>query len=115
MNEENKVLDHDNCDCSGNCNEGCGCGCGHDHDHEGDHDYVTLVLEDDSELQCPIIDIFDIEEQDYIALLHPVDETVLLYRFADYEDGTIEIDTIEDEAEFERVSSTFNALCAEAE
>jgi uncharacterized protein YrzB (UPF0473 family) len=113
MNNEKEALNQEqaNCGCSNNCHEGCDCGHEHSHEHEHDeHDVVTLILDDNSELKCPVIDIFDIEEQSYIALLHPVEETVLLYRFTDYEDGTIEIDTIEDDAEFERVSSTFNAL-----
>lgn len=109
MNNEKETIDHENCGCSGSCNEGCGCG--HDHDHEHlDHDVVTLVLDDHSEIKCPVLDIFDIEEQSYIALLHPVEETALLYRFEDNEDGTIEIDMIEDDAEFELVSNTFKAL-----
>jgi len=78
------------------------CGCGEEHDH--DHDTVTLTLEDGSELECPIIDIFEIEKQSYIALYHPIDELAILYRFSDYEDGTIEVTAIEDDAEFEKVS-----------
>ena len=89
----------------------CGCS-GHDHDHDHDHDHedndlVTLILEDGTELKCPIIDIFDVNENQYIALFHPIEETALLYTFHDYEDGTIEIDSIEDDAEFELVSTTF--------
>lgn len=91
--------------------EGCGCGHHHDHEHEHhDHDIVTLGLEDGSELRCPVIDIFDLEDKTYIALLHPVEEFVLLYHFEDNEDGTIEINTILDDAEFERVSEKFREL-----
>lgn len=100
--------------------EGCGCG-GHDHDHgDGDgcgcgghddnHHSVTLTLEDDTELDCPIIDAFEINEQQYMALLHPVDETVLLYRFFENEDDTIDLETIDADEEFELVSKTFMAL-----
>lgn len=95
------------------CGSG-GCGCGHDHDHDhADHDAITLELEDGSQLVCPIIDIFEAGENEYIALLHPVDENVLLYRFTDYEDGTVELDIVEDDAEYQLVSSTFLALQAE--
>lgn len=87
------------------------CGCGHDHDHDhdhDDHDVVTLTLEDGSELECPILDIFELDDQEYIALLHPVDDVALLYRFKDHEDGTIEIDSIESDDEFEKVSEFVN-------
>ncbi len=103
--------DHDNKD-------GCGCG-GHDHDHEHgdgcgcggqDHHSVTLTLEDDTELNCPIIDAFEINEQQYMALLHPIDETVLLYRFFENEDESIDLETIDADDEFELVSKTFMAL-----
>ena len=90
------------------------CGCGHDHDHDHDHhDTVTLTLEDGSELECPIIDIFELEEQKYIALYHPIDEVALLYRFFDYEDGTIEVTSIESDEEFEKVSEYVTSLMEE--
>lgn len=92
------------------------CGCGHDHDHDHDHhEGVTLTLEDGTELECPIIDIFDIEAYSYIALLHPIDQTALLYRFADHEDGEIEISSIESDEEFEKVAEYMNNLMAEEE
>lgn len=83
-------------------------GCGHDHDHDHGHDTVTLTLDDGAELECPILDVFEVEKQQYIALLHPVDEVALLYRFFDYEDGTIEVTAIESDEEFERVSNFVN-------
>jgi len=71
---------------------------------------VTLTLEDGSVLECPIIDIFDIDKQSYIALLHPMDETALLYRFFDCEDGTIEVNAIESDEEFEKVAEYMDQL-----
>lgn len=86
--------------------ECCG-GEGHDHEH---HDSVTLVLEDGSELVCPIVDLFKLEDKEYIALLHPVDDNVLLYEFKDHDDDSIDIFPIEDDAEFEKVSAKFMEL-----
>ncbi len=93
-----------------------GCGCGSSHDSEDgcgcgghDHQSVTLTLEDNTELVCPIIEVFDINEQDYIALLHPEDETVLLYRLFDNDDDTIDLESIDSDEEFELVSKTFLA------
>ncbi len=104
-NDNEKSHGHsDGCGCNGHDNdEGCGCG-------EHEHQSVTLTLEDDTELECPIIDAFEINEQGYIALLHPIDETVLLYRFADNEDETIDIETIEEDDEFNLVSKTYLSL-----
>ncbi|MCH4886491.1 DUF1292 domain-containing protein [Acidaminobacter sp. JC074] len=89
------------------------CGCGEEHDHDHHHDTVTLTLEDGSELECPIIDIFEVEAQQYIALYHPIDEVALLYRFSDYEDGTIEVTSIESDEEFAKVSEYVTSLMEE--
>ena len=50
---------------------------------------VTLTLENDEELECAVLSIFEAEEREYIALL-PLDENgdnddgqVFLYRFID--------------------------------
>jgi uncharacterized protein YrzB (UPF0473 family) len=89
------------------------CGCGHDHDHDHDHDHehyqtITLVLEDGTEMECPVIDIFDIEDKSYIAVLHPKDQTALLYKYNEYEDGSVELDHIESDEEFEKVADYMN-------
>lgn len=98
---------------------GCGdhgCGCGHDHDHEHEHQHtVTLELETGEELECPIIDIFEVEGKEYIALLHPEEEIAMLYGFMDYEDGSIELTEIESDDEYEKVSAVFNQLFDEEE
>ena len=85
---------------------GCGCGCGHEHGQR----YVTLVMDDDTEVECPIIDIFEIEEKSYIALFHPVEESVLLLRLYVHEDNTIDVGEILDDEEFELVAKTFSAM-----
>lgn len=97
----------EDCGCESKGSGGCGCG-GHDHEHV--EQTVTIVLEDDQELECPVIDIFAIGEQAYIALFHPVDEVAMIYRFFENEDETIELDMIQDDEEFELVSKTFMSL-----
>ncbi len=101
---ETKDTVNDSCGCGDND----GCGCGHDHDHH--HQSVTLTLEDDTEIECPIIDAFEVNGQGYIALLHPLEQTALLYRYDDNEDDSIDITNIETDEEFELVSKTFLAL-----
>lgn len=96
-------------------NEGCGCGCGHDHEHEHHQHSVTIELETGEELECPIIDIFEVNEKEYIAILHPVEEIAMIYGFLDYEDGSIELTEIVDDDEYEAVSEAFNALFEDEE
>ena len=79
------------------------CGCGHDHDHEMEDqelETMTLTLEDDTELQCAILGIFDvegIEGKEYIALLPEDDETVIIYQYNEIDDDNFELLTIEDD------------------
>ena len=101
----------------------CGCGCGHDHDHDIEElneelDTITLTLDDDTELQCSILGVFDvegIEDKEYIALLPEDDETVLIYQYKELENDEIELLTIEDDDEFDKVSAAFDSLFDEEE
>lgn len=90
------------------CGDDC---CNHDHE---EHNTVTLELEDGSELVCPIIELFKVNEKEYIAVYNPVDENVLMYRFFDYEDGTVELSDIED-SDYSSVADAFLALQDETE
>lgn len=91
---------------------GCGCGCGssgeHNHNHFEDEEMETmfLTLDDDTEVECGILGVFTVEEQDYIALLPINDDTVLIYKYKETEDD-VELDTIDDDSEFEKVSNAF--------
>ena len=87
----------------------------HHHQSEPEHETVTLTLEDNTQLICPIIDLFEIADQEYIALLHPTEETALLYQIFQHEDEEIEINTIEDHEEYELASKTFLSLQAQYE
>ena len=53
--------------------------------------------------------IFDINEQEYIALYHPERQKALLYRFQEDEDG-IFLENIDDEDEFQFVANAFQNL-----
>ena len=73
---------------------------------------VTLTLDDDSELECAVVAIFPIQGKDYIALL-PLDEEiaeVYLYRLEHNGDVDMELEYIEDDAEFEAVADAYDAL-----
>lgn len=76
---------------------------------------VTLTLENNEELECAVLNIFEAEEKEYIALL-PLDENgdntdgqIYLYRFIDNgEDEEPGLENIEEDEEFDRVSAIFN-------
>lgn len=73
---------------------------------------VTLTLDDDRELECAIITIFEAGDRDYIALL-PLDDVeaeegeVYLYRYSE-ENGQPELENIQDDDEYEIVSDAFD-------
>ena len=92
--------------------EKCGCGCGHDHEHEEDVmdlETMFLTLDDDTEMECGILGVFEVEGlegKEYIALLPLEDETVLLYEYKEVGDE-IDLNVIEDDDEFDKVSNAF--------
>ena len=73
---------------------------------------VTLTLDDDRELECAIITIFEAGGRDYIALL-PLDDVeaeegeVYPYRYSE-ENGQPELENIQDDDEYEIVSDAFD-------
>jgi len=90
------------------------CGCGYDHDH----DYITLSLDDGTELDCVVLDIFTVDGKDYIAL-QPIEgdeeDNVFLYRFIDHEGEDPELLNIEDDDEFDAVADAFEQMLDELE
>lgn len=83
---------------------------------------VTLDLDDGNQVECEILTIFTVGEQDYIALL-PLDESgeaneegeVFIYRYSEDEEGNPTLDNIQDDDEYEAVSDRFDELLDEAE
>lgn len=111
MNQEhNHNLEHEH---------DCNCGAAHDHDHDHEqeeYDTIVLTLDDDTELECIVLDVFEVDDQPYIALVSIEEEQVLIYRYIEVEDGEEDeftLDTIDDEEEFELVSRAFNELFIE--
>ena len=87
----------------------CGCGCNY-HEHDDDiMETMTLTLEDDTELECGVIGVFEVDGLEYIALLPENDDTVLIYEYKENGDD-IELSLIEDDDVFEKVSNTFNEI-----
>ena len=77
---------------------------------------VTLTLEDDSELECAILDIFPAGDHEYIALMPLAEdgsfddsEGPLIYRYIDRgEDEDPELENIDDDEELEIACDAFD-------
>lgn len=80
---------------------------------------VTLDL-DDGSVECRILTIFEVDDQDYIALL-PLDEKgndnengdVYIYKYFEDEQGLPSIENIESEEEYEAVADRFDEILDE--
>lgn len=103
------------------------CGCGHDHEHEHgedcgcrhDHQYMTLKLEDDTEVRCIVIGTFEVDEyegKEYIALVSEDGEESFIYEYreTDNEDG-FELNNIESDEEFEVVVNAIDEILNDEE
>ena len=71
---------------------------------------VTLTLDDDTELECAVLTIYEVDGQEYIALL-PMNEDnedgdVYLYRYVEV-DGEPTLENIEDDDEYETIADAF--------
>lgn len=95
--------------------EKCGCGCEHDHDHDHEEmglETMFLTLDDDTELECGVLGVFEVdgvEGKQFIALMPLEDETVLLYEYKEVGEE-IELEVIEEDELFDKVSAAFNDL-----
>lgn len=98
-----------NCDCDQDhshdhdCGDDCGCG----HDHGAYPDVITLTLENDEEVECAVLGIFDVEEQEYIALLPDDSEDVFIYIYNEDAEGNVSLENIESQEAFDKVSAVF--------
>lgn len=78
---------------------------------------ILLSLDDGTEVVCVVLSIYEIDGQEYIALLPQAQEDeeaeemdVYIYRFAEDEEGNPLLDNIEDDEEYQKAVDTFNAL-----
>ena len=81
---------------------------------------VTLTLDNDETLECAVLTIYSVGEQEYIALL-PIDDEqnedgdVYLYRYIVTEDGEPTLENIEDDYEYEAAADAFDEWLDEQE
>ena len=80
---------------------------------DGEVATLTLFLDDNTEMDCDISAIFQVEDKDYIALTPIYDyetEEVFLYRVSHIGDDDLNLENIVDDHEFERVAEAFEEL-----
>ena len=92
----------------------CSCGCGHEHGEEMELETMYLTLDDDTEIECGILGVFEVDSKEYIALLPKEEEEVYLYQYKE-KGEEISLEVIEDDEEFEKVSNAFYDLYEEDE
>ena len=87
-----------------------------------DRDTMTLDLDDGGKLECIVLNVFPVNNREYIALLPMNDEghveedaQIFLYRFEELGDDEVNLETIEDDDEFELVSDNFDEILDEQE
>lgn len=86
--------------------------CNHEHDEE--QNMIYLTTDEGEEMACAVLGIFEMEGDEYIALLPEDTETAYIYGFK--EDGEeIELIRIEDETEYQKVSDVFLSLWEDEE
>ena len=87
-----------------------------------DRDTMTLDLDDGGKLECIVLNVFPVNNREYIALLPMNDEghveedaQIFLYSFEELGDDEVNLETIEDDDEFELVSDYFDEMLDEQE
>lgn len=93
-------------------NKSCGCGCGCDCEEE---EAEIIVFEDENgkEESFEVIGVFEVEEKEYIALQSQEDSSILLCKYIEKENGDYEVEEIESDEEFNKVSDAFDAIVEE--
>lgn len=84
-------------------------------DENGEDDILLLTLDDDTELETVILDIFPFNDKYYIALF-PVEseENILIYEYIEGEDkDDIQLLSIESDEEFDAVVAEFGRIIDE--
>lgn len=77
---------------------------------ENEHTSITITTDDDSQVVCQILKIFELEGQQYLVVI-PEDGSTqgkgFLFRLFIEEDGSPRLEKIEDDQEYEKASAAF--------
>lgn len=79
-----------------------------DCNHEEEPVIYVMFEGEDEEVACDVLGVFDVEGQDYIALIpQDSEDDVLLYGFEESEEGEVNLTEIETDEEYEKVAQAF--------
>ena len=78
-------------------------------------DIITLTLDDNTEMECGVLGIFEVEGTEYIALVSIETQDVYLYKYNELPGKADEFELldIENDEEFKKVEAAFNSLMEE--
>lgn len=83
-----------------------------DYEFLDDEKTIELVLDDGTKMTCDVIGIFEVDEEEYIALAEPNNDNILIYIFE--ENGKeINLKNIESKEKYVEVSEVFMELFAD--
>ena len=101
------------CDCCNDHSEECDC----EHDHDEDSEFAPLLVdledEDGNIVSCEVIDSFDYNENQYIIVLNPKDDSNYLFKVVGDEDEPDLI--IPEDDEFDEVVKYYDSLVEDLE
>ena len=102
---EEKVLNEGE-NCSGDC-DSCGSSCSSFDPEKGT---MTITTDDDQEVVCRVIHIFQAKEQKYIVLLPEGSDEGWLFRFYQDKGDNPRLENIEDSSEYQFAAAVFDHL-----
>lgn|SRR5690554_6218011 len=70
-------------------------------------DFLTLTLENGQEMKCEVLSSLEYKGKEYIAVLPEDEEEFWIYEYSENDDGTLNIDNVEDEKIFVAVGKLF--------
>lgn len=106
-NDENKEMSCSSC--SLDCEHANG------ESEEQEQNKMYLHLDEDTNLECDVLSIFEVDDREYIVLLPIDEEEALIYEYIPLENDEVRLITIESEEEFEKVSKVFYDIYLEEE
>jgi uncharacterized protein YrzB (UPF0473 family) len=71
---------------------------------------LTLTLEDGKELNCEVLATIEHNDVEYIAVLPQDEDEFWIYEYSENEDGTLNIENIDDDSIFDEVGKAFEEM-----
>lgn len=71
---------------------------------------IITVNTDEGELECSVINTFEVNQKNYISLLPKESEEIIIFRYEELESNSIELINIDSDEEFNEVLNAFDSL-----